>query len=123
MIGVASVFFCMALSANWTIGLLQLGIASATLIACQIIRLKPNTVSDFAARASLGVYLIHPAVAAVVMRSHLVADHSTAFAVVVTLGSLVIVSLWETATNTATGPKTLSAPILSGRLRHPAKSP
>jgi surface polysaccharide O-acyltransferase-like enzyme len=123
MIGVAGLFFCMALSANWTIGLLQLGIATATLIACQIIRLKPNTVSDFAARTSLGIYIIHPAVAAVVMRSNLVADDSTTLAVIVTLGSLAIVSLWETVRTTATSPKTLSAPILSRSLRHPAKSP
>lgn len=123
MIGVAALFFCMALSANWTIGLLQLGIATTALIICQMIRLRPTRLSDFAARTSLGIYLIHPAVAAVVMRSHLIPDHSTTFAITVTLGSLAIVALWETIKATAAGPKSGVSTLFSHRLRHPAKSP
>lgn len=123
MIGVACLFFCMALSANWTLGLLQLGIAVVALILCQIIPMRPTQISAFAARASLGIYLIHPAVTAVVMRSHLIADHSATFAVVVTLGSLGIVSLWETVRATAAGPKSLLSGIFPRSLHHHQKSP
>jgi len=101
MIAVTALFLCMALSANWTLGLLQLGIAAAALIACQLIATKPNAVSAFAARASLWVYLIHPAVAAVAIRSQIIPDNSTILAIVVTLGSLGIVILWETIKATA----------------------
>lgn len=101
MAGVATLFFCMALSANWTLGLLQLGIAVGVLITCSLIHTKPNAVSAFAAKASFGVYLIHPAVAAVLARGHIIPDHSTIFAIVVTLGSLAIVALWETIKKTS----------------------
>ena len=107
MSGVAALFFCMALSANWTLGLTELGIATTALITCHIIKLRPSALSDFAARASLTLYLVHPAVAAVVMRSHIIPDQSTAFAVVVTLGSLAIVALWETIRATLPPPKAL----------------
>lgn len=107
MAGVAALFFCMALSANWTIGLRELGIATTTLILCQMIPLRPHALSDFAARASLTLYLVHPAVAAVVMRSHIIPDQSTTFAVVVTLGSIAIIALWETIRATVPRPKAL----------------
>lgn len=119
MIAVTALFFCMALSANWTVGLLQLGIATTALIICHVIQTKPNAVSAFAARASLGIYLIHPAVAAVAMRSHMIPDNSTSLAVVVTLGSLGIVMLWETIKATAPAGK----PLPAQRPQRPAKSP
>lgn len=105
MIGVAALFFCMALSANWTLGLLQLGVAVGVLILCSLIQTRSNPVSAFAAKASFGVYLIHPAVAAVVARSQIIPDNSTSFAITVTLGSLAIVALWETIKATAPRPK------------------
>ena len=107
MAGVAALFFSMALSANWTTGLLEIGIASAVLITCQMIKLRPGPLSQTAARASLILYLVHPAVAALVARSHILPDHSTAMAVVVTLGSLAFVALWETIRATAPHPKGL----------------
>lgn len=96
MVGVAALFFIMALSANWTIGLLQTGIATATLIACSIVSIRVTALSTFAAKASFGLYLIHPAVAALISRTHIIPEHSTAFALAVTLGSLAIVAGWET---------------------------
>lgn len=107
MIGIAALFFCMALSANWVTGLLELGIATAVLLGCQIFKTKPRALSNLAARLSLSLYLVHPAVAAVVLRSHMITDNSTTFAVVVTLGSLSIVALWETVKKTAPHPKAL----------------
>jgi peptidoglycan/LPS O-acetylase OafA/YrhL len=107
MIGVAALFFCMALSANWTLGLVQLGVATAVLILCSLIQTKTTAISAFAARSSFGLYLIHPAVAAVVTRSQIIPDHSTTFAIIVTLGSLAIVALWETIKSTAPRPKRL----------------
>jgi len=89
MLGIAALFFCMALSANWTTGLQELGIA------------------------------IHPAVAAVVLRSHFIPDNSTIFAVIVTLGSLCIVAMCETIRTMDLSTKSL----LGHGSRLPAKSP
>lgn len=109
MICVAVLFFCMALSGNWTTGLTELGIATTALILCQMIPLRPTALSDFAARASLTLYLVHPAVGAVVLRSQMIPDGTTTLAVVVTLGSLAIVALWETIRTTAPKPKWIRA--------------
>jgi hypothetical protein len=107
MAGVAALFFCMALSANWTTGLQQLGIATAVVWGCQLFNTKPRALSDLAARVSLALYLVHPAVAAVLIRSHIFPENSTIFALAVTIGSLGIVALWETITATAPRPKPL----------------
>lgn len=119
MTGIAALFFCMALSANWTVGLLELGIATAVLILCTLIKTKANRVSVFAARASLGLYLVHPAVAAVLARGHIIPDNSVSFAIVVILGSLAIVALWETIKATAPRAK----PLSPQGIRTPAKTP
>lgn len=109
MTGVAAMFFCMALSGNWITGLTELGIATTTLILCHMISLRPTALSDFAARASLTLYLVHPAVAAVIMRAQVIPDNTTTLAVVVTLGSLGIVALWETIRATTPRPKGFNA--------------
>ena len=119
MTGIAALFFCMALSANWIIGLQQLGIATATVLGCQLIKTKPNALSGLAARVSLALYLVHPAVAAVIMRGQILPESSTIFAGVVTVGSLGVVALWETIKATAPRPKTL----WRQGLRQLAKSP
>lgn len=119
MTAVAALFFCMALSANWTTGLLQLGVATCVLITCHMIKLRPSALSHFAARISLTLYLVHPAVGALALRAQIIPDNSTTMAVVVTLGSLVIVALWETIKSTAPPVKGPIAQVF-GR---PAKSP
>ena len=119
MLGIAALFFCMALSANWTTGLQELGIATAVLLGCQALKTKPNALSSLAARVSLSLYLIHPAVAAVVLRSHFIPDNSTIFAVIVTLGSLCIVAMCETIRTVDLSTKSLWA----HGSHLPAKSP
>lgn len=119
MMGIAALFFCMALSANWITGLQELGIATVVLLGCQIFKTKPSALSGFAARVSLALYLVHPAVAAVVMRGHIFPENSTIFAIIVTLGSLGIVASWETIKIAAPRPKVLWGHVLG----LPAKSP
>lgn len=108
MSGVAALFFIMALSANWTAGLMQMGIAVGVLIACSLVSTRVTVVSRFAAKASFGLYLIHPAVAAVITRTHVLSEGSTAFAVAVTLGSLAIVAGWETIKATQPLPRLIT---------------
>lgn len=98
---IAVLFFGFALFADLTHGLLQLGIATTLLLTCTLIKIRPHAAAAFAARASLGVYLIHPAVASILSRSQIIAEQTTLFAICVTLGSLGIIALWDSARKTA----------------------
>ena len=96
MLGMLVLFVCAALSLQWTVGVLQIALASGLLILCRVIYMRPTALSAAAARASLWIYLIHPAVMTLAVRGDIAPDASTALAVIVTLVSLFIVAIWET---------------------------
>lgn len=96
MAGLLVLFFCAALSLSWTVGLLQITLAASLLILCTLIYLQPTPLSAAAARASLLIYLIHPGVMTLVVRSGLLPEASTALALTVTVACLCIVAIWET---------------------------
>lgn len=95
MLGLVAFFMCCALSANWTTGLPEIGLASLALILCRLIPLPGTALSHLAARTALALYLIHPGVLAVILRSGLVADGSVALALSVTGLSCGLIALWE----------------------------
>ena len=95
MLGLVAFFMCCTLSANWTTGLPEIGLASIVLILCRLIPLRASAWSHLAARAALALYLIHPAVLAIALRSGLVADGSVMLAVAVTGISCGLIALWE----------------------------
>ena len=95
MLGLVAFFMCCTLSANWTTGLPEIGLASIVLILCRLIPLPSTGLSHLAARSALALYLIHPAVLAIALRSGLVADGSVMLAVAVTGISCGLIALWE----------------------------
>jgi len=95
MLGLVAFFMCCALSANWTTGLPEIGLASLALILCRLIPLPSTGLSHLAARSALALYLIHPAVLAVMLRIGLVADGSVALALSVTGISCGLIAVWE----------------------------
>lgn len=96
MLGLTLLFACCALSANWTMGLTEIIVASLLLALCTALPLRATALSRLSARSALALYLIHPAVMAVILRTGLAAEGTTALALTVTGVSLVIVALWET---------------------------
>ena len=96
MMGILALFVGIALMMSWTVGLFQIGVAGIVLIFCTLIYIPPTALSGRAARASLWIYLIHPAVLTVVQRGGLAAAHSMMLALITTLFCLVIVAIFET---------------------------
>ncbi len=96
LLGLLTFFLCAALAANWTTGLPEIGLAALVMILCRLAPLPPTPLSHLAARWALALYLVHPAVMAVALRSGVFADGTTALAVVVTLVSCGLIALWET---------------------------
>ncbi len=96
LLGLLTFFLCSALAANWITGLPEIGLAALVLILCRLAPLPATPLSHLAARWALALYLIHPAVMAVALRSGVFADGTTALAVVVTLVSCGLIALWET---------------------------
>lgn len=107
LMGLMTFFLCAALAANWTTGLPEIGLAALVLILCRLIPLPPTALSQLAARWALALYLIHPAVMALALRSGVLAEGTTALAVAVTLTSCGVIATWEA----------LAAPRLPARPR------
>ena len=95
LLGLLTFFLCCALAANWITGLPEIGLAALVLILCRLAPLPPTPLSQLAARWALALYLVHPGVLAVVLRSGVVADETTALAVIVTLMSAALIAAWE----------------------------
>lgn len=77
-----------AIALGWTNGILQLGIAGVALTCCILWHRPETPFSRWAARVSLGVYLAHPLVAALLGRlTHLLHGHLS-FAVFTITGSV-----------------------------------
>ncbi|MEL6516758.1 MAG: hypothetical protein AAFQ39_03510 [Pseudomonadota bacterium] len=95
MLGLVTFFVCSALAANWTSGLFEITLASLVLILCRQVPLPASSLSTGAARSALALYLIHPAVLAVMLRSGLVADGTMALALSVTVVSCGLIALWD----------------------------
>lgn len=96
MLGLLVVFVTAALTAGLTGGLFQIGVAGTLLILCALFHLPATALSAIAAKASLTIYLIHPAIMTLVLRSGFVPNDSTTLALTVTLVCLGIVAIWET---------------------------
>lgn len=95
LLGLLTFFLCSALAANWVTGLPEIGLAALILILCRLYPLPPTHLSQLAARWALALYLVHPAVMALVLRSGVVADETTALAIIVTLMSCALIAAWE----------------------------
>lgn len=95
MLGLLTFFLCCALAANWITGLPEIGLAGLAMILCRLCPLPPSVLSQLAARWALALYLIHPGVMALALRSGVVADETTALAVIVTLMSAALIAAWE----------------------------
>lgn len=102
-----ALFVCLALICDATAGLMQLSIAATVLILCRARPMAVTPHSDWSARASLLIYLVHPAFMSLATRGLGVPEGSTGLAVVVTALSLAFVFVW----------KTIAAPRLAGRLQ------
>lgn len=107
LLGLLTFFLCCALAANWITGLPEIGLGALVLILCRLAPLPATPLSHLAARWALALYLVHPAVMAVALRSGVFADGTTGLAVVVTLVSCGLIALWEAT----------AAPHLPHRLR------
>lgn len=95
-LGVLGLFVFSALAFNLTAGLLEITIAGLCLVACLAVPLKPTVASAWCARASLFVYLIHPAVMTLIERSGAMAERSIGLMALTTVLSLLAVAIWET---------------------------
>lgn len=75
-------FIVTAWALGWTMGLMQLGLACAALIACGLIHLPRSRASDIAAASAMGVYLAHPLMIALLERATPLAKSSLLFALI-----------------------------------------
>lgn len=104
---VFGIFACTALALDLTHGLLEVCIASLALLVCRVFPSQPSLLATWCARASLTIYLIHPAVMTVIVRGIGVAEGTTLLALLTTGFSLMIVALWETVTLSRRSPRVL----------------
>jgi peptidoglycan/LPS O-acetylase OafA/YrhL len=79
-----------AYSFGWTGGLLQLALATVALLVCLNLHYPETPKSRWAAQASLGVYLSHPLIASILMRTTPLPENSTVFALTTIAGSLAL---------------------------------
>jgi len=108
ILGLATFFVFAALSLRWTDGLLQIVLASGALTICLLLSVKPTALSAFATRAAFYVYLLHPAVITLLVRSGLMPEQSIGLAVATTVISLGIVAIWETMRSRAILPRVIA---------------
>lgn len=94
MLGLLTFFVCGALAANWTSGLPEIALAGLVLILCRAVPLPGTLLSAMAARWALALYLIHPAVLAVLLRAGF-AEGTVTLALGVTVVSIAMLALWE----------------------------
>ena len=95
LLGLLAFFLCAALAANWVRGLPEIGLASLILILCRLRPLPATPASQLAARWALLLYLIHPAVMAIILRSGVIGEGTTALALSTALLSCALLGLWE----------------------------
>ena len=94
MLGLLIFFVSAALAANWTGGLVEITLAALLLIACRAVPLPAMPMSALAARWALALFLIHPAVVALLLRGGF-ADGTVTLALAVTVASCAVLALWE----------------------------
>lgn len=83
--------FCgVALAAGWTSGLGQLALAGAAYILCLALPHSETPLSRRAGAAAMGVYLAHPLVLSVLVRTTSIPENSLGMALLVCLGALIL---------------------------------
>jgi len=98
-------------AAGWPGGATQLALAAAALVACRALPLPDSAAARRAADLSLGVYLAHPMVAAVLLRVTPLPEASLGLALATLAGALAVALLVERA-----------GALLAAAARHPALS-
>lgn len=87
-----------ALAVGWHQGVLQLAIAGGALTICLLWYRPATPCSGWAAQLSLGIYLVHPLIGALLMRLTALQRGTLGFAFCMALGSVAVVWLGEIVT-------------------------
>lgn len=79
-----------AFALGWTTGLLQLMLATVVLLLCITIHRPDTPLSRWAAEVSMGVYLVHPLVTSILLRTTPLVQHSLLMALATMVGALLL---------------------------------
>ncbi len=91
-----ALFVLSALALDVTVGLLEISCAGFILIACLAYPMQPTGLSTWCAKASLWIYLVHPAAMTLLIRAGAAAEGSILLALLTFLISVGVVAAWET---------------------------
>jgi len=83
------------LAFGWQPGTLQLTLAAVALLACRALRLPETAASRFSARIAMGVYLVHPLVGSILMRTAGLERETWALAGATAIGAIALAALLE----------------------------
>lgn len=95
-LAILGIFVFLALALDRTQGLLEITLAGVVLVTCMACPTRPTVVSAWCSRASLAIYLIHPAVMTMLVRGGGLPEGGIGLAVLTLILSLGVVAVWET---------------------------